>query len=532
MSIDIFVPDIGSDEVEITEILVKIGDVIEEDAPLITVEGDKASMEIPASQAGIVKEIHVNVGDNVATGSLIMTFNSDHQTDTVEQSAQTSEIEKVTENQTSSSSVSVMTVPDIGDDEVDVVEIMLQVGDTFNIDTPVMTVEGDKASMEIPASEAGKVTQLLVSVGDKVKTGMPIIEFMGQMDSKEQPVITEKKVNDAPSEPKKAVQDVVKKAEPETLNNDFVENEAYAYATPVIRRLARELGVNLSQIKGTGRKQRIIKEDVHQYVKSIMSKVANGQGAMTNGGGLNVIPWPKVDFSQFGVVETVDLSKIKKLSGANLARNWAMIPHVTQFDEADITDLEAFRKEQNTILGKKDAGFKVTPLVLIMKAVAKVLLDFPIFNASLSEDLQQVVMKKYINIGIAVDTPNGLVVPVIKDVDKKGIYELSQELITVSKKARVGKLTMSDMQGGCFTISSLGGIGGTSFTPIINAPEVAILGVSKAEMKPSWNGKDFDARLKLPLSLSYDHRVIDGADGARFTTQLVAYLSDLRKLIL
>ncbi|MDC0612681.1 dihydrolipoyllysine-residue acetyltransferase, partial [Vibrio sp.] len=314
---------------------------------------------------------------------------------------------------------------------------------------------------------------------------------------------------------------------------DFQENNEYAHASPVVRRLAREFGVNLAKVKGTGRKSRIQKEDVQNYVKEALKRLESGSASgKGDGAGLGLLPWPKVDFSKFGETETKPLSRIKKISGANLARNWVMIPHVTQWDNADITELEAFRKEQNAIEAKKDTGMKITPLVFIMKAAAKALEAFPSFNSSLSEDGENLILKKYVNIGIAVDTPNGLVVPVFKDVNKKGIYELSEELMAVSKKARAGKLTASDMQGGCFTISSLGGLGGTAFTPIVNAPEVAILGVSKSEMKPVWNGKDFVPRLQLPLSLSYDHRVIDGAEGARFITYLNGCLSDIRRLVL
>jgi pyruvate dehydrogenase E2 component (dihydrolipoamide acetyltransferase) len=323
---------------------------------------------------------------------------------------------------------------------------------------------------------------------------------------------------------------------PAATTGDFEENNDYAHASPVVRRLAREFGVNLAKVKGTGRKNRVLKEDVQSFVKDALKRLESGAAASASGKGdgaaLGLLPWPKIDFSKFGDTEVKPLSRIKKISGANLHRNWVMIPHVTQWDNADITELEAFRKDQNAIEAKKDTGMKITPLVFILKAVAKALEAFPSFNSSLSDDGASLILKKYINIGIAVDTPNGLVVPVFKDVNKKGIYELSEELMTISKKARAGKLTASDMQGGCFTISSLGGLGGTAFTPIVNAPEVGILGVSKSEMKPVWNGKEFEPRLQLPLSLSYDHRVIDGAEGARFITYLNGCLSDIRRLVL
>ncbi|MDG2944387.1 dihydrolipoyllysine-residue acetyltransferase, partial [Exercitatus varius] len=321
---------------------------------------------------------------------------------------------------------------------------------------------------------------------------------------------------------------------PTAAQEAVTSSATFAHATPVVRRLAREFGVNLDKVKGTGRKGRILKEDVQEYVKNALKQLESGAApaGAANGAGLGLLPWPKVDFSKFGEVEEIELTRINKISGANLHRNWVMIPHVTHFDRADITDLEAFRKEQNALAEKQKLGVKITPVVFIMKAVAKALEAFPRFNSSITEDAQRLILKKYVNIGVAVDTPNGLVVPVFKDVNKKGIIELSRELMEVSKKAREGKLTASDMQGGCFTISSIGGLGTTHFAPIVNAPEVAILGVSKSEMAPVWNGKEFTPRLMLPLSLSFDHRVIDGADGARFITFINGVLSDLRRLVM
>ncbi|GAB1440611.1 hypothetical protein MASR2M36_33960 [Providencia sp.] len=312
--------------------------------------------------------------------------------------------------------------------------------------------------------------------------------------------------------------------------NEFVENDAYIHATPVIRRLAREFGVNLAKVKGTGRKGRILREDVQAYVKDAVKRAESPAAA---GGGLpGMLPWPKVDYSKFGEVEEVELGRIQKISGANLSRNWVMIPHVTLMEEVDTTEVEEFRKQQNKEAEKKKLDVKITPLVFVMKAVARALEEMPRFNSSISEDAQRLFLKKYINIGIAVDTPNGLVVPVFKDVNKKGILELSRELMEVSKKARAGKLTASDMQGGCFTISSLGGIGTTGFAPIVNAPEVAIMGLSRSSMKPVWNGSEFVPRLILPMSLSFDHRVIDGADGARFITLVGQLMSDIRRLVM
>ncbi|TNH04772.1 dihydrolipoyllysine-residue acetyltransferase, partial [Testudinibacter sp. TR-2022] len=369
---------------------------------------------------------------------------------------------------------------------------------------------------------------------DKVSTGSLIMRFevagAAPAQAAAPQAATAAKAESAPS---------TSAAAPQTVGSqqEVTASAVFAHATPVVRRLAREFGVNLDKVKGTGRKGRILKEDVQAYVKNAIKLVESGAvaataGAAPSGAGLGLLPWPKVDFSKFGEVEEVELGRIQKISGANLHRNWVMIPHVTQWDKADITDLEAFRKEQNVLAEKQKLDVKITPLVFIMKAVAKALEAYPRFNSSISEDAQRLTLKKYINVGVAVDTPNGLVVPVFRDVNKKGIIELSRELAEISKKARAGKLTASDMQGGCFTISSLGGIGGTHFTPIVNAPEVAILGVSKSEMTPVWNGKEFSPRLMLPLSLSYDHRVIDGADGARFVTFINGVLSDLRRLVM
>ncbi|CAG9297946.1 pyruvate dehydrogenase complex dihydrolipoyllysine-residue acetyltransferase [Celerinatantimonas diazotrophica] len=512
---DIKVPDIGDDEVEVTEIMVKVGDKVEEEQSLITVEGDKASMEVPAPMAGIVKEIKVAEGDKVKTESFIMVFETESAA-----SAPAAETAPAAAPAASSATQDVK-VPDIGDDEVEVTEIMVKVGDKVEEEQSLITVEGDKASMEVPAPMAGTVKEIKLAEGDKVKTGslMMIFEVEGAAAA---PAASTAKTEEKTAAPKAPASAPAK-------SDDFVENTAYVHASPVVRRLAREFGLNLEKIKATGRKGRITKEDVQSYVKDAVSRAESGR---SGGSGMDVLAWPKVDFAKFGEVEEKPLSRIQKISGPNLHRNWVKIPHVTQFDEADITDMEAFRKAENQVVAKKDLGFKITPLVFMMKAAAKALELHPKFNASLSDDEQSLVMKKYINIGIAVDTPNGLVVPVVRDVNKKGIYELSRELTEISKKARGGKLTSSDMQGGCFTISSLGGIGGTQFTPIVNAPEVAILGVSRSAMKPVWNGSEFAPRLMLPLALSYDHRVIDGADGARFITTISNTLSDLRKLVL
>lgn len=522
--VEIHVPDIGGDEVNVTEIMVAVGDNVVEEQSILNVEGDKASMEVPAPVAGVVKEILIKVGDKVSTGSLVMKFEVAGAAPVAEPAQASAPAPAASE-----SAVQDVHVPDIGGDEVNVTEIMVAVGDTIAEEQSLITVEGDKASMEVPAPFAGVVKEILVKSGDKVSTGSLIMRFEVQGKAVAPVAAPAAETKAAPAPASQAAQ-----AAP-AYQADVTASAVFAHATPVVRRLAREFGVNLDKVKGTGRKGRILKEDVQAYVKAAIKAVESGSVSATpatNGAGLGLLPWPKVDFSKFGEIEQVELGRIQKISGANLHRNWVMIPHVTQWDKADITDLEQFRKEQNVLAEKQKLDVKITPLVFIMKAVAKALEAYPRFNSSLSEDAQSLILKKYINIGVAVDTPNGLVVPVFKDVNKKGIIELSRELAEISKKARAGKLTASDMQGGCFTISSLGGIGGTHFTPIVNAPEVAILGVSKSEMTPVWNGKDFTPRLMLPLSLSYDHRVIDGADGARFITFINGVLSDLRRLVM
>lgn len=525
---EVQVPDIGGDEVEVTEIMVKVGDVVAEEQSLITVEGDKASMEVPAPFAGTVKEIKIAAGDKVSTGSLIMVF------EVAGAAPLAAPVQAAAPAAAAAPAVAALKevqVPDIGGDEVTVTEIMVNVGDSISEEQSLITVEGDKASMEVPAPFAGTLKEIKVATGDKVKTGSLIMVFEVAGAA---PVAAPVQAAAAPAAA--PAQAATPAAAAPATSGEFQENHEYSHASPVVRRLAREFGVNLAKVKGSGRKNRILKEDVQNYVKEALKRLESGAQAAASGKGdgaaLGLLPWPKVDFSKFGDTEVQPLSRIKKISGANLHRNWVMIPHVTQWDNADITELEKFRQEQNAMEAKRDTGMKITPLVFIMKAAAKALEAFPTFNSSLSDDGESLILKKYVNIGIAVDTPNGLVVPVFKDVNKKGIYELSKELAEVSKKARGGKLTAADMQGGCFTISSLGGIGGTAFTPIVNAPEVAILGVSKSEMKPVWNGKEFAPRLQLPLSLSYDHRVIDGAEGARFITYLNECLSDIRRLVL
>ncbi|HHW5575533.1 TPA: pyruvate dehydrogenase complex dihydrolipoyllysine-residue acetyltransferase [Haemophilus influenzae] len=552
MSKQINIPDIGSDEVTVTEVMVNVGDTISVDQSIINVEGDKASMEVPAPEAGVVKEVLVKVGDKVSTGTPMLVLEAagaapaaDEPTAPVADAPTT----PVVATAPTASAIVEVNVPDIGGDEVNVTEIMVAVGDTITEEQSLITVEGDKASMEVPAPFGGVVKEILVKSGDKVSTGSLIMRFEVPGTAPATSASTSAPQAAAPaaasaSAPQAAAPATTAQA-PQSNNNvsglsqEQVEaSTGYAHATPVIRRLAREFGVNLDKVKGTGRKGRIVKEDIEAYVKTAVKAYESGATAQTTGNGvandagLGLLPWPKVDFSKFGEIEEVELSRINKISGANLHRNWVIIPHVTHFDKADITDLEAFRKEQNALAEKQKLGVKITPVVFIMKAVAKALEAYPRFNSSITEDAQRLILKKYINIGVAVDTPNGLVVPVFKNVNKKGIIELSRELMEVSKKAREGKLTASDMQGGCFTISSLGGIGTTHFAPIVNAPEVAILGVSKSSMEPVWNGKEFAPRLILPMSLSFDHRVIDGADGARFISYLGSVLADLRRLVM
>ncbi|HEX4843037.1 MAG TPA: dihydrolipoyllysine-residue acetyltransferase [Limnobacter sp.] len=445
-------------------------------------------------------------------------------------------------------------VPDIGDfDGVEIIEVLVKAGDTVQAEQSIITVESDKASMEIPCPQAGVIKELKVKMGDTVSEGTlmlllePLAGGLAAPASKAEPAPVAAPAAPQPaaapspaSAPAPAITPVVEvaptaklppvPAEPHDPSQPAV---AAPHASPSVRKFARELGVDLHRVNGTGPKNRITPDDVRNFVKAAVAGVGQSTSAVakgSSGAGLDLLPWPKVDFSKFGETETLELSRIKKLSGPNLHRNWVMIPHVTQFDEADITDLEQFRKDTNTALAKQ--GVKLTMLAFVMKACVAVLKKYPAFNASLSEDGGSLILKKFWNIGFAADTPNGLVVPVIKGVDQKGFAQIANELGELSAQARDGKLKGADMQGATFTISSLGGVGGTMFTPIINAPEVAILGLSKSAMKPVWNGKEFEPRLMLPLSLSYDHRVIDGAQAARFTTELAGVLADMRKVLL
>ncbi|PWH04174.1 MULTISPECIES: pyruvate dehydrogenase complex dihydrolipoyllysine-residue acetyltransferase [Shewanella] len=551
--VEVTVPDIGGDtDVSVIEVLVAAGDKIQVDAGLITLETDKATMDVPSPFAGVVKEVKVAVGDKVSQGSLVIMLevggaapaaapqaSAPVASAPVAQAAPAAVVAPVAAAPVVA--VKEIQVPDIGDaSNVDVIEVLVSVGDMITADQGLITLETDKATMEVPAPFAGKLLSLTVKVGDKVSQGSviatietvtagaapaPVAQAAAPVSAPVAQEAAPAPVAAAPSRP----------PVPHHPSAGAPVATGVVHASPAVRRLAREFGVDLTQVTGSGRKGRIMKEDVQAYVKYELSRpkaTAATSVAAGNGGGLQVIAAPKVDFSKFGEVEEIPLSRIQKISGPNLHRNWVTIPHVTQFDEADITEMEEFRKQQNDAAAKKKADYKITPLVFMMKAVAKTLQQFPVFNSSLSSDGESLIQKKYYHIGVAVDTPNGLVVPVVRDVDKKGIIELSRELADISVRARDGKLKSADMQGSCFTISSLGGIGGTAFTPIVNYPDVAILGVSKSEIKPKWNGKEFEPKLMLPLSLSYDHRVIDGAMAARFSVTLSGILSDIRTLIL
>jgi pyruvate dehydrogenase E2 component (dihydrolipoamide acetyltransferase) len=550
MSIEqIKLPDVGGEEVEIIEISVKVGDSISEDDTIIVVETEKASMDIPAPFAGTIESLVVKAGDKIKEGDLIVTLatSASASSETVKEEVVTAAPAKIVEEvKTEEKTVEVSTasqettlviedifVPDVGGDEsVDVIEIIASVGDFLNEEDGIITLETEKATMDVPTPISGKLVEILVNAGDKVKTGSLIARIEKTVVASTPKEVAKEEVIVKDETPAK----VESKVETVSVESHVTKTTGKTYASPSIRRLAREYGVNLTLVNGTGPKNRILKDDIRLYIKSVLSNpsCSNLTASSNTAGGLGfeLAPLKEIDFSKFGEIEVVELSKIQKISGPSLQRNAIIIPHVTQFDEADITDLEEFRKEQNTIYSKMNSDVKISPLVFAVKAVAKALRLHPNFNASLSTDGQSMIFKKYVNVAVAVDTPNGLVVPVIKDADKKGFEEIALELKELSIKARAGKLTANDMQGACFTISSLGGIGGTAFTPIINAPEVAILGLSKSEIKPKYNGKEFEPRLMLPLSLSYDHRAIDGADGARFVTTLSSLLGDIRKILL
>ena len=556
--IEVAVPDIGSDdEVDVIDVLVSVGDTIEKEDGLITLETDKATMDVPSTHAGTVKEVFISTGDKVKEGTVVIKLevagsgssssestSSDASSEASAPAAQESAKQESAPAASAGSETIEVAVPDIGEDgEVDVIDVLVSAGDTVEKEDGLITLETDKATMDVPSTHAGTIKEVFIKAGDKVKQGTLVVklETSGGSSSSaaekpaEAPKQEETKQDSQQDETQQASQQEASQGRSPVPPAPEAKNTGKAHASPSVRRIAREFGVDLTQVNGSGPKNRILKEDVQAYVKAELAKprTAAASGSAPVGDNvLQIVPVKPVEHSKFGEIEEQKLSRIQKISGPFLHRNWATIPHVTQFDEADITEVEEFRKEQNAYHAKIKSGLKITPLVFVMKAVAKALEKYEVFNSSLSDDGESLIIKKFINIGIAVETPGGLVVPVIRDVNKKGIEQLSQELIETSKKAREGKLKAADMQGGTFTISSLGGIGGTAFTPIVNAPEVAILGVSKSEMKPKWNGKEFEPRLMVPLSLSYDHRVIDGAVGARFSTEVAANLTDLRRIIL
>lgn len=585
------VPDIGTDdEVTVIEVNVAIGDNVSEEDALITLESEKASMEVPCPYNGIVKNVLVKAGDKVKQGSdiivLDLILDGNLKTDSIEEStvAELSSasskytIQNSSENhsqnlsqnpsQSSEQSTNIISkksnntsntievlVPDIGTDvRVDIIEINVKPGDIIEQEDALITLESEKASMEVPSPYAGVVKELKVSVGDKVAKGdlvlyLDVVSDINNIDiiDTRSDMISDLQANNIINKPiniESSVESSAKKLEQTSFKTQPVNistniSNSFIYASPSIRRFANELGVDLARVIGTGRKGRIVKTDIEQYVKTELAKTQAGVfSSISSNNNISedfvVIDNPKVDFAKFGNIEVKPFNRIKKLTASNLHRNWVMVPHVTQFDEADITDLESFRQKHKQ--QAQDHGYKLTPLVFIMKAVVQALKAMPGFNVSIVKSKEDgelnLVYKNYYHIGVAVDTPNGLVVPVIRDVDRKGLFQLAKELGELSLKARDGKLTASDMQGGCFTISSLGGIGGTAFTPIVNMPEVAILGVSKSQYKPVYMNKEFVPRLMLPLCLSYDHRAIDGADGARFISKLSYFLSDITQLLL
>ena len=567
--IEVKVPDIGDfKDVAIIELLVKPGDTVRTEQSLVTVESDKASMEIPSSASGIVRELKVGLGDKVSEGSTLLLLET-----AAEAAAPAPAAPAVPDTEPSVPQAAVpaavtatvaaaavpaavppvgpieVRVPDIGDfHDVAVIEVLVKPGDRVEAEQSLITVESDKASMEIPSSAAGIVQDIKVALGDRVNQGDLVLTLQGTSGAaapaavasgqEAAPAVVSGQPALAPM-PAPSVQaaPAVAPVAPYVAAAGAV---GQPHASPTVRKFARELGVPLAEVRGSGAKGRILQEDVQAFTKAVMTGATRTQAQQAaapaptapagGGAGLDLLPWPKVDFTKFGAIESQPLSRIKKLSGANLSRNWVMIPHVTYCEDADITDLEALRVQLNAEKKNQQAGIKVTMLSFLIKACVSALKEFPDFNASLDGD--SLIRKHYYHIGFAADTPNGLVVPVIRNADQKGILEISRELAELSKKARDGKIGPADMTGASFTISSLGGIGGTYFSPIINAPEVAILGVCRSEMKPRWNGTAFEPRLMLPLSLSADHRVIDGASAARFNAYLAQVLADFRRVLL
>jgi pyruvate dehydrogenase E2 component (dihydrolipoamide acetyltransferase) len=544
----VIVPDIGADAAEVIEWMVKVGDEVAVDDSLLVLESDKASMEVPSTLAGTVVELLVNIGDSLSEGAAIVvveTANSvSEETRVVEEPAKTIQSEvsvqvDTTEVETQAAKIQAsgtgkhsVLVPDIGtDDAVEVIELSVAIGDEVAEGDTLLVLESDKASMEIPADASGKVVEIAVSVGASLKQGdlIGVLEVAGKTEAQQAP--TPKPTPEAPAtaapkavleEPKAAPVAPARVAETKAASS----SAELVYAGPAVRKLAREFSIPLEQVNGSGPRGRILKEDLHAFVQQRLSKPE--VASVSSGAGIPAVP--AIDFSQFGPIREEALSKIGKVTAANMQRSWLNVPHVTQYDDADVTDLEAFRASLKDEAAKK--GTKLTPLPFLIKACAAALKDNPKFNSSLSADGESVIYKEYVHIGFAVDTPAGLLVPVIRDVDKKGLWELAEEVLELAALARDKKLKPAQMQGACFTISSLGALGGKGFTPIVNAPEVGILGVSKSSVQPVWDGSGFVPRTMLPLSLSYDHRVINGADGGRFMNQVVALLSDIRRLTL
>jgi pyruvate dehydrogenase E2 component (dihydrolipoamide acetyltransferase) len=554
---EVKLPDIGDfADVEIIEILVVPGDRVEPEQSLITLESDKATMEIPSPKGGVVKEIEVKVGDKVSQGDPLLSLETEgdapEETAPAEEPPAPAEPAPVAAAQPPAHAGQApaerelveVRLPDIGDfADIPVIEVLVSPGDRITVDQSLVTLESDKATMEIPSPHAGEVESLSVKVGDTLSQGDPILTMLAESAGTEAaPEVPEPSAEEA--EHPQAPASVPKPAPAGRAPGEAERRQAPVlprpedmaaiakgrkpHASPAVRRFARELGVDLTLVKGSGPKGRVLKDDVQGFIKQALTQGA----AETAGAALPfpLPPAPEIDYAKFGEVELAELPRIKKISGRHLHRCWISVPHVTQFDEADITELESFRRSQKA--AAESEGVKLTFLPFLLKAVAKALEVMPNLKASLTGDGERLVLKHFTHIGVAVDTPGGLLVPVVRDVDQKGVYGLARELMDLSTKARDGKLLPGDMQGGCFSISSLGGIGGTSFTPIVNAPEVAILGVSRSEMKPVWNGEEFVPRLMLPLSLSYDHRVVDGAEGVRFTSLLRELLGDIRRLLL
>ena len=534
-TVDVIIPDIGGDSAKVIEILVEVGQSISQEDPLITLESDKASMDVPSTVTGIVQSIEVNVDQDVSEGMIVVKVSSNSAQSPASESAETPNPAKTsnpaeTSNQaeapslaeTSSSSVVEVTIPDIGGDSAKVIEVLVSVGQEIEAEDPLVTLESDKASMDVPTTVSGTIESIDVQVDQDVSEGMLVVKVLSAQKNTSPAPKIESPEQSAPTE--KTAAPVQATAPIDSLP----PATGKSHASPSIRRFARELGVDLSKVGGSGRKGRIVKSDVKAFVKNVMLSGGAAQASNQSGSGIPSVP--AIDFTKFGEIDRQPLNKIKKLTAKNLHRSWLNVPHVTHNDESNISDLESFRKQLNTEYAAQDKGIKLSPLAFIVKAAVHALRTYPQFNSSLEPGGESIIYKKYIHIGIAVETPNGLVVPVIRDADKMSISEIALAMGELAKKARDKKLSPADMSGASFTISSLGGIGGTSFTPIVNAPEVAILGVARSKMQPVWNGKEFEPGMILPLSLSYDHRIIDGAEAARFTAHIASALEDVRRL--